>query len=378
MRKMRDMRQDKEVIFLISGLSGGGFEGVCINLANGLASRGWKVDLVCLNLKKVDLLDKVDDKVNLVNLNINRFAFSFFPVLSFLKKSKCKNIVCFHYYFASMLVVQNKLLGSRLKIIARNNIALSEAEKHNSNSLLGRIIFLAVKFLYPKVDYLISQCHDMKKDLVKNYNFEEEKITTIYNPVNGYIESQYVDDESKRDDYILFVGRLAEQKRLDIALKIFSEISRDFPELRFKIVGQGEKETELRELVDTYDISSSVCFEGFQKDLVSYYRKAKLVLLTSSYEGFPNVLVESITLGTPVVSFDCPTGPREIIKNNINGFLIDDNNENNLKIKIVEAIKYDWNREIIHETALKYKNDVVLKEYEGLFLDIIEGEKYGK
>ncbi|MEZ9567128.1 glycosyltransferase [Vibrio artabrorum] len=370
---MNKIKIEKKLTFLISGLSGGGFEGVCINLANGLVNLGWKVDIVCLNLKKVDLLDKVDKDVNLINLNINRFAFSFIPILKFLKNNNCKNIVSFHYYFSSMLVLHNIILGNKFNLIARNNIALSESENHNSKSITEKILFLIVKFLYPKVDHLISQCEDMKKDLVKNYNFEAEKVTTIYNPVNKHLENQYVDDDSKRDGYVLFIGRLAEQKRLGVALKVFSEISRDFPELRFKIIGQGEKENELRELADTYGIGNLVDFEGFKKDLADYYRKAKLVILTSSYEGFPNVLVESITLGTPVVSFDCPTGPREIIKNDINGFLVENNDENSLKIKVVEAIKRNWNREVIHKTALRYKNDVVLNEYENLFLEVIKG-----
>ena len=75
--------------------------------------------------------------------------------------------------------------------------------------------------------------------------------------------------------------------------------------LKLRIIGQGELENELKEYVSESNMNEYVNFEGFKTDLISFYKQAKLTILTSIYEGFPNVLLESIAVGTPVVSFDC-------------------------------------------------------------------------
>lgn len=363
---------DEKITFLINSLSGGGYEGVCITIANGLAERGWRVSLVCVNLKKRDYLDRISDKVNLVNLNISRFALSFFPMLRYLKREKVRYIVCFHYFFASQLVMQRFLLRNQFKIIARNNTSLSHTEKYNfSSSFRKKLTFSLVKYLYPKVDYSIAQCHDMKLDLVQNYHFDSKRVKVIYNPVNDKIEKSYSESKYKKEGFILAVGRLSKEKRFDIAIKIFAKVNQQYPQLKLKFVGQGDQEEYLKEFASKCGVYQSVEFLGFQKDLGQFYKNAKLTLMTSSFEGFPNVLVESITLGTPVVSFDCPTGPREIIQDGINGFLVEKDNEKMLEEKIIKAINMKWSVQAIHDTADIYKNDAVIAECEKLFKSIV-------
>src|SRR5690606_4579843 len=93
-------------------------------------------------------------------------------------------------------------------------------------------------------------------------------------------------------------------------------------EVILKLLGKGSLENELKKLAKDLGIEDRVIFEGFQEDVISYIISAKVVALTSLYEGFPNVLVESIALGTPVVSFDCQSGPSEIIIDGVNGYLV--------------------------------------------------------
>ena len=212
----------------------------------------------------------------------------------------------------------------------------------------------------------------MKIDLVKNFNFDRNKIKVIYNPVHYKIEKAYDYKKIKKENFILVVGRLAKQKKHDIAIKIFSKIVSKYSKLKLKIAGKGDQKKHLRKLVYKYKIGRCVEFLGYKENLANLYKKANLTILTSAYEGLPNVLIESITLGTPVVSFDCPYGPREIIKNGINGFLVKNNDEMKFENKLIQALKFNWDREKIHKTAFAFKNKLILDKYEIYLSKIIK------
>nr|WP_302051603.1 glycosyltransferase [Vibrio cholerae] len=153
-----------------------------------------------------------------------------------------------------------------------------------------------------------------------------DKTSVIYNPVAKHVEDYAKAHDLtlvEKQDYLLCVGRLEKQKAFHYAIESFAGIVNDFPTLRLKIVGQGSLEQSLKQCAIDFGVADRVDFEGFQADMIPYYLHAKATLLTSLYEGFPNVLIESITLGTPVVAFDCPSGPREIIQDGVNGYLVE-------------------------------------------------------
>ena len=116
-------------------------------------------------------------------------------------------------------------------------------------------------------------------------------------------------------------------------------------------------------------IADRVDFEGFQKDVNSYYVYAKATLLTSLYEGFPNCLIESIVLGTPVVSFDCQSGPNEIIKNGINGYLVKYKDINDLKKQLHSVISHNFNIKKMRLTVEKHHINNIIKNYEGILAE---------
>ena len=171
-------------------------------------------------------------------------------------------------------------------------------------------------------------------------------------------------------DYVLCVGRLEKQKAFHNAIIAFAEISLDFPNLRLKIIGKGSLENNLKSLATECGISDKVDFEGFHIDLIPYYKFARVTILTSLYEGFPNVLVESIALNTPVVAYDCKSGPREIIHDKINGFLVENNNILDLKIKLKNALMSEFSYIKMQETIKKNKISEIVKNYSDLLLQL--------
>lgn len=363
----------KKISFLISSISSGGSENVCINIANGLVKRGWDIDLICFDLKEKKSLKNISKNINFINLDSNSSIMIFIKIFFYIKKKNIRHIFCFHYLIASQLVILKYILNKKFKIIARNNISLSKTKENNyKKNFKKKIIFKIVEFLYPKVEFCISQCKDMRLDLIQNYKFDPKKVKVIFNPVKYEIEKKSKNYKTKKDNVILLVGRIVKQKRHDIAIKLFSNILKKFPKFKLKIVGKGDQKKYIRKLVSKYKINKNVKFVGHLENLTNLYKKANLTIMTSAYEGFPNVLIESITLGTPVISYDCPYGPREIIINGINGFLVKNGDEINFEKKMVKALITKWNTKKIQRSALIYKNSLILDQYENFFSKIIK------
>lgn len=321
-----ELMNRKKCTFFVSSLAGGGAEAVCVNIANGLVARGWCVDLIILNLKNPDYKSRLSTKVNLVNLNVSRARFALPRLVSYLIKNKPEKILVFKYELIDLVIVAKKLLNLKLLVIARNISVLSESRALNKYTLMERVIKRIFGIPLEQVDLIINQSNEMQRDLLKTYPSLIGKSFVIHNPVSSVIE-EYVNKNGLVDksqcNYLLCVGRLEKVKAFHNAITSFSLITGSFPNLRLKIVGRGSLEGKLKELCVTLGVRDKVDFEGFQKNIIPYYEGARITILTSLYEGFPNVLIESIFLGTPIVSYDCPSGPREILDYGKWGKLVD-------------------------------------------------------
>ena len=112
--------------------------------------------------------------------------------------------------------------------------------------------------------------------------------------------------------------------------------------MRLKIVGHGSLAEELKEKTIDLDVENAFDFEGFQKNIIPYYLHTKATVLTSLYEGYPNVLIESIAMNTPVVAFNCPGGTNEIVQDSYNGYLVNYKDIDDLKNKL-SALLQNYN-----------------------------------
>lgn len=173
---------------------------------------------------------------------------------------------------------------------------------------------------------IISICDDMKKAIVKDTNLPEHKIFTIYNPIN--IEkiresSNNHNNEIKEKEYLIQVARLDKGKRHRDLIYIYSELVKKGIHHKLLIIGDGPEREKLEQLIINLNLQHKCLLLGELSNPYPYMRNADLFLHTSEKEGLPTVLLESLILGVPVISMDCPTGPREILDNGKCGALIE-------------------------------------------------------
>ena len=336
------MKSNNKITLLISSLGGGGAEGVCVSIANKFANNGWKVDLVVSNLINEIYLNRLSENINLVVLNVKHARYTSIPLLKYIYKNNVKTILVFNHELAVILVMIRIFFKLKIKIISRNiSILTIKIEQLKSQNFWKRnIVRPLIKFFYNKIDYVINQSVAMQEDLISIYPKISQNSSVIYNPISSHIVNYANNNDLnkvEKKNYLLCVGRLENVKALDYAIDGFIGIADTFPNLRLKIIGKGSMEQKLKQKVIDCKIQSKVDFEGFQKNIVPYYLYARATIQTSHYEGYPNVLIESIAMNTPVVAFDCPGGTKEIIKNGINGYLVKQHSVEDLKKKIIEV-----------------------------------------
>ena len=168
------------------------------------------------------------------------------------------------------------------------------------------------------------------------------KVKVIPNPVTEYPKTI---DTSKTCNYrIIAVGRLNHQKGFDKLINAFSLISHKHSKWRIDIFGQGELENELNRQIINNNLKDRITIHQPTKDIYKEYLSSDFYVLSSNYEGFGLVLIEAMACGLPVISFDCPYGPNEIISDGNDGFLVENGNIQQLSQKMEWLIEHESER----------------------------------
>ena len=365
------INSNNSVIVLNNTLNSGGAEKNCVVICNELVNREIYVELWITKLGNSSLIRLLDKKVKVIPIPGQKVRYTFWNLKNLMVNCKSKTLLVFNIELLIPAFFINKLYRLNIKIVARSISTLSLA--YNQKGMLGkRIWFQLIRYSVNRIYSIIAQSSGMKEDLIKNLKIEESKVTVIPNPVYNF--TSYTDVERKSKPYyeeILFIGRLTEAKGLNYLLEIFLIAIKSLPNLHLTIVGTGELQQEFQNKILKLGLTKSINLEGYQTDLSPYYKNAKATVLTSIREGFPNVLIESISYGTPVISFDCPSGPKDIIIPKVNGILVEHLNVNEFARSIIDVVsgKIKFDKEKVIESSSRFSLEKIFKQYEKVLFE---------
>lgn len=169
-------------------------------------------------------------------------------------------------------------------------------------------------------------------------------------------------------------GRLARQKGYDLLLPAWQQVVKVYPEWQLRIFGEGEQRRDLEVLIDRLGITANAKLAGFTDRLPHELAKGSFFILSSRFEGLPMVLLEAMSCGLPVVSFDCPTGPREVVGHDVDGFLVPPEDTRALARAVAAMIEIGPRRAEMGAAAyaksLRYRMPAVAAEWEALFREL--------
>lgn len=345
-------------------LRGGGAERVVSILLKSLDRRKFAIHLALLaNKENVVPLHR---DVVVYDFNTARVRYGVCKLLFLLRSLQPDYAFSTLGYLNLIIMLFYSVLPGKTKFIAReSNIPSLHIDKSNHPSILN---FLYPR-LYPRFHKIVCQSRDMQQDLVENFGLQSEKIALINNPVDcdmvrSLAESFSVELEGAIS--LLAVGKLMRQKGFDMLLKAVAGMNDE--RIGLTIIGEGDERKSLEELASSLQIADRVSFLGYVANPYPFMRKADLLVLSSRYEGFPNVVLEANACGTPVVAFDCPGGLREIIQDGVNGWLVPPADVNALAETIIQAIATPIQSDMVSSfIRQKFGIERILPLYEALF-----------
>lgn len=367
------MSSKEKISIITPSLNGGGAEKVAVNLANHYANSGYNVDLVVFKLIG-PYQSLVSNKVNLVNLNVSRTRYVLFKIRDYIKANQKAKLL-------SVIRDANIFVGLAAYGLNLNGVVFREANTMNAigvKSVIKKNIYkFFMRLAYNRADCIIANSQDTKTDLVKAGIVADDKVIVVRNPVlvaefqelkSEKLEEPWFHDKKLKT--VLAVGRLHEQKNFSFLIWCFKKVYEIKSTTRLVIVGEGEEEERLRDLIQKENLSSVVKLIHFQKNIYPYYQHADVFALTSNWEGFGNVLVEALSVGLPVVSTNCPGGPKMILENGRYGALVPLGDKQGYVEALLSALEANHKSEESRNYALRYSVEQVAQDY----LEIINGK----
>lgn len=358
-----------KILFVIPSLAGGGAERVFSNIVNHLDDTKFDITLAYLSDEKN--VYAIREEVKTINLNSKRLRNAPFKILKLIWKKKPDLIVSTSGHMNSMIMLLKFLIPRQTKIITRQtNIASFNFSNNRMKKKLQRKLLSLLKFS----DNIICQSEYMKEDLLKFSKVEATKVSIIFNPVNineivseANQESHSVSIETNQIN-IFFAGRLNDVKRVPLIIDAFQKFLYHNNNANLYILGEGPQEEYLKKYVQDNRIEKKVKYLGFQKNPYKWLKHADLFLLASKHEGMPNILIEVIALGIPILVLEHPGGTIDIIKTlKINERFVN-------KLEITESAFNKYDTKMSQHLQKSFGIENIIKQYEQIFLSVLTKE----
>ena len=360
----------RRIAFIIPSLNAGGAERVVSTLSNALISN---FDITIIVLYRCEAFYKLNNNIKVVfceNIYNNKRSFikgiishvKFIKsIKSILRLNKIEILIGF--------MTTTNLYAIAVSKITKTPCIISE-RVHPDYSPISNFVFKFRKYLYPYTNVLVVQTKEIAEYFTETV--KPEKIKIINNPINPVLISKK-NDNAPKENIILNVGRLDNQKNQEMLIKAFANINNE--NWKLVIVGDGVEKDNYLDLIKTLNLQNKVELTGNVNDVSMYYNKSKIFAFTSRFEGFPNALTEAMAFGLPCIATNCPSGPAELIEHGNNGFLIPVDDQQSLEDKLVSLMTNDKLRLKFSEECIKnmdkFKIDNVTREWQKTINNLI-------
>lgn len=340
---------EKKITFITPTLGIGGAENVIRLLANQLVIEKYDVTIICLINRYIQ--QKLDNQINIISpkkelksTGLQKIIYKLFLIFWLRKKLKKQKgpIISFQAGYNNLAILSSLFLKKEMYVSDRSN-------PYKDIGLFNNILR---KILYPLAKGVICQTED-SLNYVKNHNLNRNPFI-LRNPVKII-----PDMNLQKEKIILSVGRLVPEKRYEDLIKIFDFIPSPW---ELHIVGSGPLHTVIEKQIKSCKNSDRIkLFEG-TNNLTEFFSKASIFAFTSESEGYPNSLCEAMAFPLPVICFDCNSGPRDIVTNDINGYLIEGRSIIGYVEKLTELTNNENKREKFMKESIRTREENSVKK----------------
>ena len=365
---MKSKEKSTKVVIITSNLTEiGGTEKVASYIANGLVEElNYDVEIINIGKRIGEEKYRINSDINIkyvgiehkhsnnkIKLIINLFNM-YIKLKKFIKLQSKRN--------ESVIIGIGTGISYLLPYVYNNKYKLIGTQ-HNPVSH-NKIVDIFRRLTIKKMDHYVVLDKDTKNDMENNCKLKG--INVIPNPLTIKIN-----EKSKLNSKtVLAVGRLTKQKGFDLLLESWKIVASEHNDWNLVIVGEGEEYESLNNKIKSIGIEASVSIKPFTREIQEHYKNSSIFVLSSRYEGFGLVVLEAQAFGLPVVAFDCPTGPRNIINDGVDGYLVENENIEELSEKISMLIKDKNIRSEVGQNAIKnsdrFKIENIINKWENL------------
>lgn len=327
-----------------------GTERAVINLANNLSYHDYNVEIVSSYSFSGKAAFPIDPNITIKHLSIPQTKTKPSHLKTFL------SLYEMYTKFTSALGNDSAILIGTNSVINSLLVLLSFIPKYKVDKVIGcehlpydfgtKFIFLLKKGFYKHLDHLVLLT---ERDALKYRQFGLTNLQVIPNEAPNIIPNL----GKKRENIIISVGRLTDQKGFDLLIKEISPLMHKFEDWKVEIYGEGELRPLLSQMITDLRMENKIFLCGAVENIHDKYQNSSIYLMTSRYEGFAMVLLEAQANGLPIVAYDCDTGPSEIVHNGQNGYLIPMGHSDDFRKRVEELIKDSEKREAMGHEALR-------------------------
>lgn len=357
------MNSKIKVGFFLPSLTSGGAERIMAYLSQTLDNDRFETVLVSVGHEEDTKYEVSNTKV--IYLNKNRVLSGFMKLIGVLRREKFDVTISAIRHMNAIMGIISPLFP-KTKFIGRevNVMSVLDNYKEPNDREYPKWLY---KLAFKQLDAIVCQSIDMKNDLTKEFPRFASKYRLINNPITSGFEPKQNKTPNNPPYQFITVASLEPRKGHLRILEGLSQLTIDF---KYLIVGSGSMLDEIRSRIKELGLISKVKHIPYTNEVNKYLQQSHIFIQGSYVEGFPNALLESCAVGTPVIAFDAPGGINEIIDEGTNGFVVKDSSELKEKIELILHSKKFVPSEISESVFKKYHSSVIVSKYENLFEEL--------